>query len=49
MIFDAQTFGNLSRLVLGMIVIGFLWLWMDSLILRPIEAATIRRWNLVRG
>lgn len=49
MIFDAQTFSNLPRLVLGMIVIGMLWLAIDRLFLQPVEARTIERWNMVRS
>ena len=48
MIFDAQALGITSRIVLGMIVIGTLWLIIDQLLLRPIEQATIQRWGLVR-
>jgi taurine transport system permease protein len=48
MIFDAQAFGITSRILLGMIVIGSLWLTLDQLLLRPLEEATIQRWGLVR-
>jgi len=33
---------------LGMIVIGLIWLVIDSLVLAPLERATIERWGLVR-
>jgi taurine transport system permease protein len=49
MIFDAQAFGITSRILLGMIVIGSLWLVVDQLLLRPVEEATIQRWGLVRS
>jgi taurine transport system permease protein len=49
MIFDAQAFGITSRIVLGMIVIGSLWLMLDQLLLRPLEEATVQRWGLVRA
>lgn len=48
MIFDAQAFGITSRIVLGMLVIGVLWLIVDQLLLHPIEETTIQRWGLVR-
>jgi len=35
--------------VLGMIVIGVLWLLIDRLLLSPLERATIERWGLVRA
>ncbi|MCC7105512.1 MAG: ABC transporter permease [Chloroflexi bacterium] len=49
MIFDAQSFGLTARIVLGMIIIGALWLIVDQLVLRPLERATIQRWGLVRS
>jgi ABC-type nitrate/sulfonate/bicarbonate transport system permease component len=49
MIFDAQAFGITSRILLGMIVIGSLWLMLDQLLLRPLEEATVQRWGLVRA
>lgn len=36
-----------DRTIVGMIVIGALWLAIDQLYLRPFEAATIERWGLV--
>jgi hypothetical protein len=34
--------------MLGMAVIGALWLLLDYFVLRPVEAATIARWGLVQ-
>ena len=34
--------------LLGMIIIGLLWLLIDRLLLAPIERATIERWGLVQ-
>jgi NitT/TauT family transport system permease protein/taurine transport system permease protein len=48
MIFDAQTFNEVARILLGMIVIGALWVVLDAYLLRPLERDTIERWNLVR-
>ncbi len=36
-----------DRTIVGMIVIGTLWLMIDQLYLRPFESATIERWGLV--
>ena len=47
MIFRAEAAGATAEIMLGMIVIGCLWLAMDRLILRPIERATTQRWGLV--
>lgn len=47
MIFRAETAGATAEIMLGMIVIGCLWLAMDRVILRPVEAATTQRWGVV--
>jgi NitT/TauT family transport system permease protein/taurine transport system permease protein len=47
MIFDARKFQMTDRIVLGMIVIGTLWLVTDRFILRPIEGVTTERWGTV--
>jgi taurine transport system permease protein len=47
-IFDARTAGVIERVMLGMIVLGVLWLLMDRLILRPIEEYTATKWGMVR-
>jgi ABC-type nitrate/sulfonate/bicarbonate transport system permease component len=49
MIFDARQFLGTDVVILGMVVIGILWLVLDSLILRPIEKRTVIRWGTVRG
>ena len=48
MIFSAQNFHLTARIMLGMAVIGALWLLLDYFVLRPLEAATIARWGLVQ-
>jgi len=48
MIFNAQNFHLTSRIMLGMAVIGLLWLLLDYFVLRPLEQATIARWGLVQ-
>ena len=47
MIFNAQSFFLTDRIILGMLVIGTLWLLIDRFVLRPLEADTIQRWGLV--
>ena len=37
-----------DMIILGMIVIGVLWLILDRLIFRPLEIATVVRWGLVQ-
>jgi NitT/TauT family transport system permease protein/taurine transport system permease protein len=49
MIFDARQFLGTDVVILGMVVIGVLWLVLDSLILRPLEKRTVIRWGTVRG
>lgn len=48
MLFVARDFYRTEVIVLGMIVIGVLWLLIDRLLLVPLERATIERWGLVR-
>jgi len=49
MLFVARDFYRTEVIVLGMIVIGVLWLLLDRLLLAPLERATIERWGLVRA
>ena len=49
MLFVARDFYRTEVIVLGMIVIGVLWLLIDRLLLSPLERATIERWGLVRA
>ena len=48
MIFSAQNFHLTARIVLGMLVIGALWLVLDYFVFRPLEQATIERWGLIQ-
>lgn len=48
MLFVARDFYRTEVIVLGMIVIGVLWLLLDRLVLAPIERATIERWGMVQ-
>jgi taurine transport system permease protein len=48
MIFNAQNFHLTARIMLGMGIIGVLWLILDYFLLRPVEEATIARWGLVQ-
>lgn len=49
MLFVARDFYKTEVIVMGMIVIGVLWLLIDRLLLAPVERATIERWGLVRA
>jgi len=46
LIFEGAQAQQTSRTIVGMIVMGFLWLAIDQFYLRPIERATIQRWGL---
>ncbi len=48
LIFNARTVGNIAEVMAGMIVLGFLWLALDRLILKPIETHVSSRWGVVR-
>ena len=47
-LFLARDFYKTEVIVLGMIIIGLIWLAIDRLILAPVERATIERWGMVR-
>jgi taurine transport system permease protein len=48
MLFVARDFYRTEVIVLGMVVIGILWLLIDRLVLAPLERATIERWGMVQ-
>lgn len=48
MIFDGRTQSRIDIVMLGMILLGALWLLMDRLILRPIEEHTATKWGMIR-
>jgi NitT/TauT family transport system permease protein/taurine transport system permease protein len=48
MLFVARDFYRTEVIVLGMIIIGVLWLMLDRLVLAPLERATIERWGMVQ-
>ncbi len=48
MLFLARDFYRTEVIILGMILIGVIWLAMDRLILAPVERRTIERWGLTR-
>jgi taurine transport system permease protein len=48
MIFNAASFFQTNRIILGMLMIGTLWVLIDRFVLRPLEADTIQRWGLVQ-
>lgn len=46
MIFESRETGATDRTMVGMIVLGLMWLAVDRLFLRPVEVATVERWGL---
>jgi ABC-type nitrate/sulfonate/bicarbonate transport system permease component len=46
LIFEGAQSQQTARTIVGMIVMGLLWLAIDQFYLRPIERATIQRWGL---
>jgi ABC-type nitrate/sulfonate/bicarbonate transport system permease component len=46
LIFEGAQSQQTARTIVGMIVMGALWLSIDQFYLRPIERATIQRWGL---
>lgn len=48
LIFGARTFGQIDRIIVGMIMIGCLYIIVDRLIVQPVENLTIARWGMLR-
>lgn len=48
MLFLARDFYRTEVIVLGMVLIGAIWLALDRLILAPLERRTIERWGITR-
>ncbi len=48
LIFGARTFGQIDRIIVGMIVIGTLYIVVDRLLVQPIENLTVARWGVLR-
>ncbi|RDV03597.1 ABC transporter permease [Undibacter mobilis] len=48
MLFVARDYYKTEVIVLGMVIIGVLWLMLDRLLLAPIERSTIERWGMVQ-
>ncbi len=47
LMFDARRAGQVTEILLGMIVLGLLWYFVDGWLLVPLERATGERWGLV--
>jgi NitT/TauT family transport system permease protein/taurine transport system permease protein len=47
LIADSASVQQTDRTIVGMICMGLLWLFIDSVYLKPFEKATIRRWGTV--
>jgi ABC-type nitrate/sulfonate/bicarbonate transport system permease component len=47
MIFSAQSSHFTSRIMVGMAIIGLLWMFIDEFFLRPLEEVTFKRWGMV--
>jgi NitT/TauT family transport system permease protein/taurine transport system permease protein len=48
LIFGARTFSQIDRIMVGMILIGFLYIIVDRLLVQPIESMTLARWGVLR-
>jgi NitT/TauT family transport system permease protein/taurine transport system permease protein len=47
LIFEGAQTHQTARTIVGMIVMGLLWLALDNLYLKPVERATVERWGAV--
>ena len=49
LIFGARTFSQIDRIMVGMIVIGTLYVIVDRLLVQPVENLTLARWGVLRS
>jgi len=49
LIFGARTFSQIDRIMVGMVVIGTLYIIVDRLLVQPVEAMTLARWGVLRA
>ncbi|MGH7321278.1 MAG: ABC transporter permease [Candidatus Rokuibacteriota bacterium] len=47
LMFDARRAGQVTEILLGMILLGLSWYLVDGWVLVPLERATVQRWGLV--
>ncbi len=47
MLFEARQQSLTGRIVVGMVVLGLLWLFIDRVYLKAVERATIERWGMI--
>ena len=47
LIFEGEQSQQTARSIVGMIVMGLMWLAIDQFYLRPFERATVQRWGLI--
>jgi taurine transport system permease protein len=48
LIFGARTFGQIDRIMVGMAVIGTLYIVVDRLLVQPVEMMNLARWGVFR-
>ena len=49
LIFEGTSTQQTSRTIVGMIVVGMMWLLIDNVYVKPFEKVTVERWGLVVG
>lgn len=48
LIYDASNFLRSDKILVGILVIGAIWMAIDNLVLKPLERRTVERWGTVR-
>jgi NitT/TauT family transport system permease protein/taurine transport system permease protein len=48
LIFGARTFSQIDRIMVGMVLIGTLYIIVDRLLVQPVETMTLARWGVLR-
>jgi NitT/TauT family transport system permease protein/taurine transport system permease protein len=48
LIYDASNFLRSDKILVGILIIGAIWMVLDNLVLKPLERRTVERWGTVR-
>jgi NitT/TauT family transport system permease protein/taurine transport system permease protein len=48
LIYDASNFLRSDKILVGILIIGAIWMVLDNVVLKPLERRTVERWGTVR-
>jgi NitT/TauT family transport system permease protein/taurine transport system permease protein len=48
LIYDAGNYLRSDKILVGILVIGLIWMLLENVLLKPLERRTVERWGTVR-